>query len=88
LFASRLVLQAYAGKQEDCAALIIGQGDIANTQTFCLPNNPDQAAERLYSTLHQIDALHKKELLVEVPPKAADWSAIRDRLERAAHKNT
>lgn len=88
LFASRFALQAYAEKQEGCAALIIGQGDIANAQTFCLSNNPDEAAERLYSTLHQIDALHKNKLLVETPPKAADWSAIHDRLERAAHKNT
>lgn len=91
LFGSRQALQAFAQTftqgQKNYAALIFGRGDIAGAQTFNLPDTPDGAAEKLYDTLHQIDALHKKALLVEAPPDAAAWAAIRDRLERAAHKN-
>ncbi len=88
LFSSRKAMQAFAAQQADCIALVIGQGRLTNVDTLCLSDNAELAAERLYDTLHQIDALQKKVLLVEMPPNTVAWAAIQDRLARAAHKKT
>jgi L-threonylcarbamoyladenylate synthase len=85
LFDSKSALMAFARTQKNCAALIMGEGAIANGKTFNMPNNPEELAEKLYDTLHQMDALNATCLLIEVPPNAAEWLAIRDRLSRASH---
>ncbi len=86
LFASREALLKAAALETTCAALLIGNGEIANGPTFNLPNNPAGMAEKLYDTLHQMDALKVAKLLIETPPKSSAWSAIYDRLSRAAYK--
>lgn len=40
-------------------------------------------AQALYATLRELDSLGLDRLLIEAPPHALDWNAVRDRLGRA-----
>jgi L-threonylcarbamoyladenylate synthase len=86
LFASREALLQAALIETNFAGLLIGDGKLNGGKTFNLPNNPDGMAEKLYDTLHQMDALNVTKLLIEMPPKSPEWLAIQDRLTRASHK--
>ncbi len=68
-----------------CAALLIGVGDAPTCAVIRLSNQPTEAAEQLYSSLHRLDALHVDRLLVELPPSTLEWAAVLDRLSRAGH---
>lgn len=85
LFSSKKALIDYAEEQPNVALLLIGESTVSKSQTFTLSVVPKEAAAHLYDQLHQMDALGVEELLIEFPPESADWSAIRDRLQRAAH---
>ncbi len=85
LFDSKAGLLAFAETQSNYAALLIGDGTIKNGSTYHLPNNPEEMAESLYDTLHQMDSLNVALLLIEMPPKQSEWLAIRDRLRRASY---
>ncbi|HEY1190932.1 MAG TPA: L-threonylcarbamoyladenylate synthase [Gemmata sp.] len=59
--------------------------------TFSWPNlptnlsdDPARAAALLYDALHRMDQAGFDHLLVEMPPEAPEWAAVRDRLTRAA----
>jgi L-threonylcarbamoyladenylate synthase len=41
-------------------------------------------AHQLYASLRQLDAANADVMIVEEPPAAQEWAAIRDRLARAA----
>jgi len=56
------------------------------TTTITLPDDPDAYARGLYGALHQLDAAGVTLILVEPPPAAPAWDAIRDRLQRAARR--
>lgn len=47
------------------------------------PMEPVAYARRLYATLRRLDAQSVNRILVEEPPAAAQWLAVRDRLGRA-----
>lgn len=49
-----------------------------------MPPDPDGYAAQLYAALHQLDHEALPWIAVEAPPETAEWSAIRDRLTRAA----
>ena len=49
-----------------------------------MPDDPRAYAAILYEKLHEADAEHLDWIAVETPPQDPSWSAIRDRLERAA----
>ncbi|MBM3814972.1 MAG: threonylcarbamoyl-AMP synthase [Acidimicrobiia bacterium] len=49
-----------------------------------MPDDPYEYAAVLYATLHQLDALDLDWIAVERPPDSETWSAIVDRLQRAA----
>jgi L-threonylcarbamoyladenylate synthase len=49
-----------------------------------MPLDAEPYAAQLYRVLHQLDAENWPWIAVEMPPDAPDWSAIRDRLQRAA----
>ena len=49
-----------------------------------LPADPEHAAAALYDALHRLDHAGMDLLLVELPPDAPEWAAVRDRLMRAA----
>ncbi|MGQ0443155.1 MAG: L-threonylcarbamoyladenylate synthase [Methylophilaceae bacterium] len=87
LFASRMDLVSFVPSHQNSAAMLFGKGELPKCSHFILSDSADAAAESLYSTLHQLDALSVAWLLVEMPPDGAQWLAIRDRLSRAAYKN-
>jgi L-threonylcarbamoyladenylate synthase len=49
-----------------------------------LPADAPAAAALLYDTLFRLDRAGLDLILIEMPPDAPDWAAIRDRLMRAA----
>jgi L-threonylcarbamoyladenylate synthase len=49
-----------------------------------MPSDPREYAAVLYERLHEADAQGWDWIAIEQPPKGEEWSAIRDRLERAA----
>jgi L-threonylcarbamoyladenylate synthase len=49
-----------------------------------MPANPREYAAMLYERLHEADAQGWDWIAIEQPPRSEEWSAIRDRLERAA----
>jgi L-threonylcarbamoyladenylate synthase len=51
-----------------------------------MPVTPQACEAALYDTLRRLDALGLDRLLVEAPPLAPAWEALRDRLGRAAHR--
>jgi L-threonylcarbamoyladenylate synthase len=87
LFSSRADLISHASGLSSirAAALLLGPGALPNCKYFELNNNATDVAQKLYDTLHQMDALHAEKLLIEAPPNATEWLAILDRLTRAAH---
>ena len=87
LFTSRASLISHANTHNNThvAALVLGAGAVPNCNYFRLNNNATNVAKKLYDTLHKMDALGAKKLLIEVPPNVPEWLAILDRLTRAAH---
>jgi L-threonylcarbamoyladenylate synthase len=83
LFASRIALIENATART--AALLLGAGAVPNCTYFELNNNAKDVAQKLYDTLHKMDALNVEKLLIETPPNAPEWLAILDRLTRAAY---
>jgi len=49
-----------------------------------MPREPRAYAQRLYAALRELDGAGCETILIETPPEAAEWTAIRDRLARAA----
>lgn len=68
------------------AALLLGAGAVPSCECFVLNNQASDVAQKLYDTLHKMDALGVEKLLIEAPPNAPEWLAIVDRLTRAAHQ--
>jgi len=52
-----------------------------------MPSDPRAYAAVLYERLHEADAQGLDWIAVERPPATAEWSAIRDRLERASYRS-
>lgn len=50
-----------------------------------MPTDPTAAAQQLFATLRELDALGVSQIWVEAPPASPDWDGVRDRLQRAAH---
>jgi len=48
-----------------------------------MPRDPHAYAQKLYGALRELDSAGCDEILVEAPPEAAEWAAVRDRLLRA-----
>ena len=48
-----------------------------------MPRNAEAYAQRLYAALRELDAAGCELILVEAPPDAPQWAAVRDRLRRA-----
>ncbi len=53
-----------------------------------MPETPEAYAARLYAVLHELDAEGWDWIAIEEPPARDEWSAIRDRLDRAAGRGT
>jgi L-threonylcarbamoyladenylate synthase len=48
-----------------------------------MPREPQAYAQRLYAALRELDSARCECILVEAPPDAPEWAAVRDRLKRA-----
>lgn len=48
-----------------------------------MPREPRAYAQRLYAALRELDSAGCAGILVEAPPDAPEWAAVRDRLRRA-----
>jgi L-threonylcarbamoyladenylate synthase len=48
-----------------------------------MPHDPAAYAERIYRTLHELDARNYDWISVELPPDSPEWAGVRDRLQRA-----
>ena len=48
-----------------------------------MPRDPHAYAQRLYAALRELDTAGCARILVEAPPDAQEWEAVRDRLRRA-----
>ena len=53
-------------------------------RTIEMPADPAEYARILYATLRSLDDLALRAILIELPPAAPEWLALRDRLARAA----
>jgi L-threonylcarbamoyladenylate synthase len=49
-----------------------------------MPRDPEAFAQRLYAALRELDGAGCAAILIEAPPDAPEWAAVRDRLKRAA----
>jgi len=82
-----------AGRLEELAGLRVGVVAFGEELTVAsggrvvfrrLAGDAVGAARELYAVLHELDAMGLDLILVAEPPRSDDWSAIRDRLQRAA----
>jgi L-threonylcarbamoyladenylate synthase len=48
-----------------------------------MPREPVAYAQRLYGALRELDTAGCEAIVVEAPPEAPEWAAVRDRLSRA-----
>jgi L-threonylcarbamoyladenylate synthase len=56
----------------------------AGVATVVMPRTAAEYAARLYAVLHDLDEAGVERVVVELPPDAEEWLAVRDRLRRAA----
>ncbi len=49
-----------------------------------MPREPQAYAQRLYAALRELDGAGCGTILIEAPPDTPEWTAVRDRLSRAA----
>jgi L-threonylcarbamoyladenylate synthase len=54
---------------------------------FDAPAHDAAYAHELYANLRALDALAADEIWIETPPDGPEWSAVRDRLRRATHRD-
>lgn len=73
---------------EPAAAAATNAQRIAHVSLNGMPPTPAAYAAALYATLHQLDSQGYDAIVVELPPDQPEWSAVRDRLLRAAVKVT
>src|SRR5277367_310899 len=67
--------------------VLVSRGQLPNTgrgNFIQMPDDPTAYAAVLYERLHEADAEGWDWIALEQPPPGEEWSAIRDRLERAA----
>jgi L-threonylcarbamoyladenylate synthase len=67
---------------------IIAHTKIPSNENFAgvsvIPHDVEAFARAIYFELHQCDELHSEVVIVEAPPDLPEWSAVLDRLRRAA----
>jgi L-threonylcarbamoyladenylate synthase len=75
---------AAGGERLAILSLSIGAQQGTAAAVVVMPRQPSLYAQRLYATLRELDQQGFDRILVEEPPMAEAWLAIRDRLTRAA----
>jgi L-threonylcarbamoyladenylate synthase len=69
--------------KEKIAVLAFSRPDERVDYWLRMPRDPDDYARELYGALRELDGASCDEILVEAPPEAPEWAAVRDRLRRA-----
>jgi L-threonylcarbamoyladenylate synthase len=70
-------------KGESVLCLLREEADDSAVRSVRLPQDPEGYAAALYAALHDADELDIHHIVVEMPPQAEEWAAVRDRLLRA-----
>ncbi|NGP53185.1 L-threonylcarbamoyladenylate synthase [Thioalkalivibrio sp. XN8] len=65
----------------------IAAAGVAGAAVTEMPAAAAEYGQLLYATLRRLDAVGHELILVEAPPPAPEWLAVRDRLSRAAHRD-
>jgi len=78
-------LSRHRGQRIAVLALEISVPRVPAGATRVLPASAALYARDLYAKLRELDNLGADLILVEAPPATASWTAVRDRLARAAH---
>ncbi len=73
-----------AARGERVAVLAFSRPDERVEYWIRMPRDPAAYAQRLYGALRELDSAACEAILIEAPPDAAEWAAVRDRLSRAA----
>lgn len=69
--------------KEKVAVLAFSRPDERVEYWLRMPREPQAYAQKLYAALRELDTAGCDEILVEAPPQAPEWAAVRDRLMRA-----
>ena len=69
--------------QDKVAVLAFSRPDERVDYWLRMPREPNAYAQRLYAALRELDTAGCERILVEAPPDAPEWAALRDRLKRA-----
>jgi len=84
---TRLILVSSASELPDRTGAYVWRSALGPTaRAVRMPLDAEPYASQLYRVLHQLDAENWPWIAVEMPPDTPDWSAIRDRLQRAAER--
>jgi L-threonylcarbamoyladenylate synthase len=70
----------------DTAVVMLGEAEplsVRATDRQISLETPDAAARALYETLHRLDSLGLRAIVVVMPPDRPEWAAVRDRVIRA-----
>lgn len=73
-----------AKRKATVAVLAFSRPDERVDYWIRMPRGPQAYAQRLYAALRELDNAGCATILIEAPPETAEWTAIRDRLSRAA----
>jgi L-threonylcarbamoyladenylate synthase len=71
--------------KEKVAVLAFSRPDERVDYWLRMSRDPQVYAQKLYGALRELDTAGCEEILVEAPPEAPEWAAVRDRLKRACH---
>ena len=69
--------------KERVAVLAFSRPDERVDYWLRMPRDPAQYAQKLYAALRELDTSGCERILVEAPPDAPEWAAVRDRLQKA-----
>ena len=72
-----------AAMKDRVAVLAFSRPDERADYWLRMPREPGAYARRLYAALRELDSAGREAILVEAPPDAPEWAAVRDRLRRA-----
>lgn len=77
----RIAAMVWSEAQREAASAV-------SQAVLSLPGDPAGYAHGLYAALRTLDTAGVDLIVVQAPPDRAEWSGIRDRLQRAAHDST
>ena len=81
------MVQRAAAQGEKVGGLLLRPLDAPFEHTISMPEEPAAYAARLYSALHEFDALGCTLIVADAVPEQPDWAGVSDRLARAAHSD-